>query len=200
MSKYVKFSCERVTAEIPSFRGLAELNVYRRKLLDLGLIGVDPNGIGFGNLSVRDGATERFYITGSATGGIHELVQADCAKVVACDLEKNRVRYEGSAMPSSESLTHAAIYQADATAGAVIHFHDSSLWTAVLNVAPTTSKAAEYGSPEMANEIMHLFTRTDVGSRKIVVMAGHERGILTFGKDLEEAFAVLVRERKKDPH
>ena len=45
MSKYVKFSCERVTAEIPSFRGLAELNVYRRKLLDLGLIGVDPNGI-----------------------------------------------------------------------------------------------------------------------------------------------------------
>jgi hypothetical protein len=34
-------------------------------------------------------------------------------------------------------------------------------------------------------------------SRKIVVMAGHEGGIVTFGKDLEEAFAVLMRERTK---
>jgi len=44
---------------------------------------------------------------------------------------------------------------------------------------------------------MQLFTRTDVSDRKVVVMAGHEEGILTFGKDLEEAFAVLMRERKK---
>jgi hypothetical protein len=66
-----------------------------------------------------------------------------------------------------------------------------------LNEAPTTSKAADYGSAEMANEIMQLFTRTDVERRKIVVMAGHEAGILTFGKDLEEAFAVLMRERKE---
>ena len=63
MSEYIKFSCERVAGRIASFDGLAELNVYRRKLLDLHLIGVDPNGIGFGNLSVRDGATDKFYIT-----------------------------------------------------------------------------------------------------------------------------------------
>jgi L-ribulose-5-phosphate 4-epimerase len=197
VSEYIKFSCERVATGITSFGGLAELNVYRRKLLDLRLIGVDPNGIGFGNLSVRDGATDNFYITGSATGGIHELTLTDCAKVVECDFDRNRVRYEGSALPSSESLTHAAIYESDATAGAIIHCHDSNLWAAVLNEAPTTSKAADYGSYEMANEIMQLFTRTDVERRKIVVMAGHEAGILTFGKDLEEAFAVLMRERKE---
>jgi hypothetical protein len=28
-------------------------------------------------------------------------------------------------------------------------------------------------------------------------MAGHEAGVLTFGKDLEEAFAILMRERKE---
>jgi hypothetical protein len=44
---------------------------------------------------------------------------------------------------------------------------------------------------------MQLFTRTDVPSRKVVVMAGHDGGILTFGRDLAEAFAVLTRERKK---
>ena len=197
MSEYVKFSCERVAAEITSFGGLAELNACRRKLLQLGVIGVDPNGVGFGNLSVRDGATDNFYITGSATGGIHELTLADCAKVVACDFERNRVRYEGSALPSSESLTHAAIYESDATAGAVIHCHDSKLWAAVLNEAPTTPKTADYGTPEVANEIIQLFTHTDVQSRKIIVMAGHKAGILTFGKDLEQAFAVLMRERQQ---
>ena len=197
MSEYIKFSCERVATEVNSFGKLADLNAYRRKLIDLQLIGMDPNGIGFGNLSVREGGTGNFYITGSATGGIPELTLADCAKVVACDFERNRLRYEGSALPSSESLTHAAIYESDATAGAVIHCHDSKLWAAALNRAPTTSKVAEYGTPEMANEIMQLTARTGVASRNIVVMAGHEGGILTFGKDLEEAFAVLMRERKK---
>lgn len=197
MSEYIKFSCERVAAEITSFGGLTELNAWRGKLLGLRLVGVDTNGIGFGNLSVRDGATDNFYITGSATGGLHELTLADCAKVVACDFKTNRVRYEGSAIPSSESLTHAAIYKSDAIAGAIFHCHSLELWEALLNQAPTTSKAAEYGTPEMANEIMQLFARTDLQSRKIVVMAGHEGGIVTFGKDLEEAFAVLTRERKK---
>jgi hypothetical protein len=117
VSEYIKFSCERTATGITSFGGLAELNVYRRKLLDLRLIGVDPNGIGFGNLSVRDGATDNFYITGSATGGIHELTLADCAKVVACDFERNCVQYEVSVLPSSESLTHAASYESDVTAG-----------------------------------------------------------------------------------
>jgi L-ribulose-5-phosphate 4-epimerase len=198
VSEYVKFSCEPLAGEIASFSGLAELNEYRRKLLDLGLIGMDPKGIGFGNLSVRDGGTKNFYVTGSSTGGISELALANCAKVVVCDFERNQVRYEGSALPSSEALTHAAIYESDATAGAVIHCHDSKLWAALLNQAPTTSKAAEYGTPEMAYEIMHLFTRTDAQSRKIVVMGGHEGGILTFGRNLEEAFAVLMREREKN--
>jgi ribulose-5-phosphate 4-epimerase/fuculose-1-phosphate aldolase len=198
VSEYVKFSWEPTAAETTSFGELAELNACRRKLLDLHLIGVDSNGIGFGNLSVRDGATDNFYITGSATGGIHELTLADCAKVVAYDFKRNWVRYEGSAIPSSESLTHAAIYESDARAGAIIHCHDSKLWAGLLNQAPTTSNAAEYGTPELAYEIMQLFKHTDVQSRKIVVMAGHQGGIVTFGKDLEEACAVLMHERKKN--
>ena len=200
MSEYVKFSSERVAAGITSFGGLAELNAHRRKLLQLGLLGVDPNGIGFGNLSVRDGATDNFYITGSATGGLSEMTLTDCAKVVAYDFESNWVRYEGSVTPSSESLTHAAIYKSDARAGAVIHCHDSRLWASLLNQAPGSSRPAEYGTPELAHETMQLLKNTDVQRRKIVVMAGHEGGILTFGKDLEDAFAVLMREREKAYH
>jgi ribulose-5-phosphate 4-epimerase/fuculose-1-phosphate aldolase len=197
VSKYVKFKCERAASGLKPFDHFTELNVYRRKLLELRLIGVDPAGIGFGNLSIRDGATDNFYITGSATGGIPELTAADCARVVAYDFERNWVRYEGSAIPSSESLTHAAIYESDARAGAIIHCHDSKLWAVLLNQAPTSSKAAEYGTPEMAYEIMQLFKHTDVRSRKIAVMTGHEGGIVTFGTDLQEAFAVLMREWKE---
>ena len=197
MSEYVKFSCERTATETTPFSGLAELNAYRRRLLQLSLIGVDSNGIGFGNLSIRDGATDNFYITGSATGGMPELTPADCVKVVAYDFERNWLRFKGSSIPSSESLTHAAIYKSDPKTGAVIHCHDSKLWAALLNQAPTTSKTIDYGTPQLAYEIMRLFKQTDVRSRKILVMAGHAAGILTLGKDLEEAFAVLMHERKK---
>jgi ribulose-5-phosphate 4-epimerase/fuculose-1-phosphate aldolase len=197
VSEYVKFTCEQVAAEITRFGNLAELNAYRRKLLQLRLIGVGANGIGFGNLSIRDSATKNFYITGSATGRKPELTLADCARVVAYDFEKNWLRYEGSAIPSSESLTHAAVYESDAKAGSVIHCHDSKLWAALLNKAPTSSKAVDYGTPEMACEVTRLFKVTDVQSRKILVMAGHEGGIVAFGKDLDEAFVALMRERRE---
>ncbi len=196
MSEYIKFTCENAAAEITSFGGLTELNAYRRKLLQLRLIGVGSNGVGFGNLSVRDGTTNNFYITGSATGGIPKLTLADCARVVAYDFKRNWLRYEGSAIPSSESLTHAAVYELDAEPGSVIHCHDLKLWAALLNQAPTSSKAVEYGTPEMAYELLRLFKDTDLQSRKILVMAGHEGGIVAFGRDLKEAFAVLMREWK----
>ena len=197
MSEYIKFTCEHAVAEITPFGGFAELNAYRRKLLHHRVIGVNANGIGFGNLSIRDGATKNFYVTGSATGGKLELTLADCARVMAYDFHKNWLRYEGSAIPSSESLTHAAVYESDAKAGSVIHCHDSKLWAALLNKAPTSSKAVDYGTPEMACEVRRLFNVTDVQNRKILVMAGHQGGIVAFGKDLEEAFAVLMRERRE---
>ena len=78
MSHYVKFTYQRARADIAPFDALAELNACRRKLLEQRLMGVDSNGVGFGNLSVRDGVSGNFYITGSATGGLPELTPTDC--------------------------------------------------------------------------------------------------------------------------
>jgi ribulose-5-phosphate 4-epimerase/fuculose-1-phosphate aldolase len=175
------------------FAGFAELNRYRRKLLALGVIGVDASGVGFGNLSIRNGATSRFYITGSATAGISELMPADYAKVVAYDFKRNWLQCEGSTIASSESLTHAAVYESDPTACAVIHCHDMRLWAALLDVAPTTPKRVEYGAPEMAYAVRRLFEATDVEKRKIFVMAAHDGGLVTFGRDLQDAFRILMR-------
>jgi hypothetical protein len=38
---------------------------------------------------------------------------------------------------------------------------------------------------------------TDVHSKRILAMAGHEGGIVTFGTDLKEALTVLMHERKE---
>jgi len=196
VSEYIKFTYQCVLPQIALFGQLAELNNYRRKLRDLNLIGVDSNGIGFGNLSVRDGATSNFYITGSATGARAELTLADCVRIVASDFEQNWVRYEGSAVSSSESLTHAAIYKYEPTACAVIHCHDFALWATLLHRVPTTSQAAAYGTPQMANEIIRLFNVGDLRTGKILLMEGHESGIVVFGENFEEAFAILTRERR----
>jgi len=196
VSEYVKFTYQCVFPRIAPFGQLAELNKYRRKLRELNLIGVDSNGIGFGNLSVRDGATSNFYITGSATSALAELTVADCMRVVAYDFEQNWVGYEGSAVPSSESLTHAAIYKSEPTACAVIHCHDFALWATLLHRAPTTSQAAAYGTPQMANEIIRLFDVCDLRAGKIFVMAVHESGIVAFGENFGEAFDILIRERR----
>ena len=108
----------------------------------------DGNFCGFGNLSVRDGVSGNFYITGSATGGLPELMPTNCVRVVAYDFARNWLRYEGAAIPSSESLMHAAIYESDPTISAVIHCHDSVLRRTRLDRVPTTSKAIAYGTPE----------------------------------------------------
>jgi L-ribulose-5-phosphate 4-epimerase len=191
----IKFSCEQVAVKIPRFAGFVELNRYRRKLRDLGMIGVDAGGVGFGNLSVRNGSSSRFYITGSATGMIPELAPMDYAKVVAYDFARNWLRCEGSVVASSESLTHAAVYESDPNTRAIIHCHDMKLWAALLDRAPTTPKKVEYGTPEMAYAVRRLLEITDVRNRRIFVMAAHEGGLVTFGKDLEEAFGVLRRKR-----
>jgi ribulose-5-phosphate 4-epimerase/fuculose-1-phosphate aldolase len=159
-------------------------------------MGLDSNGVGFGNLSVRDGVTGNFYITGSATGDLPELTPADCVRVVEYDFARNWLRYEGAAIPSSESLTHAAIYESDPSTSAVIHCHDSVLWTTLLCRAPTTSETVAYGTPEMAYEIMRLFAVSDVRNTQILVMAGHEGGIVSFGKNFGAAFEVLMRARE----
>ena len=44
----------------------------------------------------------------------------------------------------------------------------------------------------MANEIKRLFDETALNKEKILVMGGHREGIISFGKDLEEAGSILI--------
>jgi len=76
--------------------------------------------------------------------------------------------------------------------GAVLHVHHRDLWARLLNRVPTTAPDVEYGTPAMADEILRLYHDSDLPSRRVAAMAGHEEGIIVIGRDLDEAGATLL--------
>jgi L-ribulose-5-phosphate 4-epimerase len=185
---YVKFGCiweERpVTLPIDQLDGL---DLWRRKLYELHLIGAYDDGIGFGNISVRRGVSNAFFITGSATGSLPLLASEHYALVERFDIAGNTLECTGTTKASSESLSHAAVYVVSPVTGAVIHVHSNDLWQRGMYVHPTTDPKAEYGTPEMALEVSRIVEEQGSESGGIIVMGGHQDGIISYGSDLTEA-------------
>lgn len=188
---YIKFNFERIPSDDIASDKIKDLNLWREIMYNKGLIGMYPDGIGFGNISIRcEGNT--FLISGSATGGIPVLDKSHYALVTNYNLETNSLVCKGPINASSESLTHASIYECSISTNAVIHVHNLALWKRLMYEVPTSSDQVPYGTPEMANEIKRLFEETNLSNEKIIVMGGHEEGIISFGKNLEEAANVLL--------
>ena len=189
---YIKYDCQWITGEPVLFEGFAEINNWRQRLHQLGLIGMNPNKIGFGNISLRALGTNQFYITGSATGGIKHLTEAHYTRVIDFDIKKNSLTCKGPIKASSESLSHAAVYSAASEINAVVHVHHLKSWQLLINQLPTTCNTVAYGTPEMHWEIIRLFKETDLRTKQVLVMGGHPEGIVAFGRNMEEAGRALM--------
>lgn len=190
---YTKFDCQWTHS--PSLEGdvVEEIIKWRRPLFDAGLVGHYADiGIGFGNISVRSKSPVRFIITGTQTGHLAELSGAHLAEVTGYDIPGNSLICRGPVRASSESLTHAAIYELDAELNAVAHVHSDALWQALRDTVPTTNAAVPYGTPEMAEEFRRLYRDTDFASTGLAVMAGHEGGLISTGRDLAQAAGRLL--------
>jgi len=175
-----------------------KLNEWRALLYAAGLVGQDEtryNGDGYGNLSHRIEPYEMqrnrraFIVTGSQTGYLPTLGREHFVNVIGCYPERNIVvQVRGQANASSESMSHEAVYNADDSCRAVFHVHSPQIWNCSGNLQiPATRETVECGTPEMAEEIERLFKDTDVAERRILTMGGHEDGIITFGRTLDEA-------------
>lgn len=173
------------------------LNGWRHILYRLQLIGQSPGrylGYGFGNISIRAAVPPgAFIISGTQTGGKPFLQSSDYALVTSCDPMTNSVSALGESRPSSESLTHGQLYQLDIDIGSVVHVHCPEIWRQAKTLGlPLTSKNAAYGTPEMALEVEKLFRAAAVHEKRIFVLAGHEDGVVSFGRNVAEACAVLL--------
>ena len=188
-----KYQCILEPGDSPASAEVAELSACRQRLFAQGLIGVYPDGIGYGNLSVRIKSSNRFFITGTQTGAKPTLTAADFTEVIDYSIGDNRVHCRGKIAASSESMTHAAVYEINPTIGAIIHVHSRALWQQGMQHLPTTAATVAYGTPAMATEMRRLYETSELPRLKILIMAGHEEGLITFGATLAEAEQVLQR-------
>jgi ribulose-5-phosphate 4-epimerase/fuculose-1-phosphate aldolase len=191
---YVKYKAFWKSNNNPNKEIVKDLEIWRSQMLKLNLIGMyKESGIGFGNIS-RLG-DNGIIVSATATGGLKKLLPKHYPEVIKYNFEKNSVDYLGdkNSPPSSEAMTHAAVYKSDNNIKAVIHVHHLGMWKQLINKIPTTDKNATYGTPEMAYEIERLFKETNVRNKNILVMGGHEEGIITFGKNLDEAGNIMLQ-------
>jgi ribulose-5-phosphate 4-epimerase/fuculose-1-phosphate aldolase len=188
----VKYTVRHVTARIELPPELPELLSWRRRLRDLELIGADSQGIGYGNISIRLYSSPGFLITASQSSGLVDIDQRHFARVTVIDLDRNALRSTGEAPPSSEALTHAALYQSRTSIRAIVHVHSRAIWSAWLNRLPTTRSDVAYGTPEMAYEMIRLQKRTPIADHGVVVMGGHQDGVIAFGRSLADAAGEIL--------
>jgi ribulose-5-phosphate 4-epimerase/fuculose-1-phosphate aldolase len=188
----VKYTCRHVTGPLTVPPEMAHLLAWRKTLREMSLIGADAHGLGYGNLSIRLYASPRFLITGSQSSGLLEVDRRHFAAVRIVDLDRNFLESTGETPPSSEALTHAALYQVDSTIKAVVHVHAPALWEAHKGRLPTTRDDVAYGTPEMAYEMIRLHKRSVIVRKGCVVMGGHRDGLIAFGTTMAEAAGEIL--------
>lgn len=191
----IKFKLTLKRAPAPEQTQYIALEKWRALFYKLGLIGEYPNEkIGYGNLSSRL-PKKSFIITGSQTGHLAHLQAHHYTKVIECDLKKGSVTAEGLIPPSSESLTHHGIYEANPAINSVFHVHHTELWEMLhQGNFDSINEDIQYGTQEMANAASELLVNKTSG---IFVMKGHEDGIISYATSAEEAGKNLLELYRK---
>ncbi len=180
------------------------LAAWRSVLAHLRLLGRDParyDGLGYGNVSARVGpfgdvarGRRRFLVTGTQTAGRAHATLREFCLVEQWDIGRNQVASRGEVEPSSESLTHAALYDASPAVRVVLHAHAPELWRRARSLGlPVTDAAAANGTPAMALEVARLYREGTLASTGVAAMGGHEDGVIAIGASAEEAGGALVR-------
>jgi ribulose-5-phosphate 4-epimerase/fuculose-1-phosphate aldolase len=190
---YIKFNCNRNEGKIHIPKNVfLSLSKWRQIMHENGLIGVYSNGIGYGNISVRADSAS-FYISGTATGSLTSLEEKHYALVNSWSFGENSLKCTGMLNASAESLSHAAIYETLPHVGAVIHIHHKGMWDKYINSLPTTSYEVTYGSPEMAVEIQQITGKIKPHQENLLVMGGHEEGLIAWGETLDDAGEMILK-------
>lgn len=177
-----------------------ELEEVREQLYRTKLIGVYPNGLGYGNISQRKNYSHfhatnspQFLITGTQTGHLAKLGGAHYTRVVDFSLDEFKIKTVGPTEASSEALTHASVYQFHPEIQAIIHIHSSQIWKGMLKeLYPQTGANIPYGTQEMAFAIKECLSKEN-RNEGVIVMAGHEDGVISYGPSLERAAELIFK-------
>ncbi len=192
----IKYKCDLIDSAPVSEALIFDLNQWRAKLYLKGLIGEDIDGIGYGNISQRINLSNEFIISGTQTGNLESLEAKHYSVIKNFDIDKNKLNCEGKIRASSESLTHAIIYESLPEVNCVIHIHNKPMWKDLLYNELTTSREGLYGSTELAYEIKELLKTVDIDKNKVIVLSGHEDGIFFFGQTVSDTGETILQKIK----
>lgn len=195
---YIKFHAQWEKTPPIAYVKVESLLEWRQRLYVESLVGALPDGIGYGNLSERY-CGQQFVITGSATGAVSRLTLDHIALVESVNRVANTVRCSGPVIASSESMSHAAVYEAVPTAQSVMHVHHAGMWAYWNNRLPTTPRTALYGTPLMAEAIVGILQGWTPNAPGLLVMGGHEDGLIAFGPSHETAGRFLLAHLSATP-
>lgn len=190
------YALETPEAPVTDQGTLSALAGWRILLKRLALVGQQPGrygGLGFGNLSARDPLhPAQFVITASQTSGAERLVVEDLVRIVDSSTTRFWVDALGHQPPSSETLTHAMIYQADPAIRWIFHAHSPEIWHRAEALGlPATAATVNYGTPDMAHAVAELLTRERRRPIAFVTL-GHRDGVFACGESAEEAGGALM--------
>ncbi len=205
----IKYNCkhEEVNLEqLPHFREerlcilFQKVDNLRTKLHDRGYIGVNEDGIGYGNISIRmhydDESIDHFLVSSTNTGHVRELGLNGYSLVYLSDIENNTVHSMGAKQASSESMTHAAIYSASSKLykeqnskeriECIVHIHHAPLFTTLCEEddIPCTAEDILYGSVDMAKAIIEVVNKKAI--ENVILMRGHQDGIIFHANSIED--------------
>ena len=190
----IKYSLHHVTAPLIEVDS-TELKQWFKVCREYNLLGQDPNrydGAAYGNISQK--LDQGFIITGTQVSGLDEINDEHLSWVTQVDAANNQVYSEGPIKPSSESMTHSTLYDADSAIKAIIHVHSPELWARDL---PSTSPDIAYGTPEMAEAVAELLKDPKVRDLGCIRMGGHEDGILFFSESMAKTGEKVVQVMEK---
>jgi hypothetical protein len=194
----IKFNLQFKQKTLPPGPELDELLVWRNRFFELGIIGHDPeryHGDAFGNISCRIAGSNAFLISGSQSGKYPHALPEHFACVDSFELLENRIEAHGPIQPSSESMTHGAIYSMSPAIRCVVHGHCPPLWNRTSELGlPSTPRSVAYGTTDMAHAIAHLYRENGEPELAIFCMLGHEDGIIAYGED----FSAIEQQLRRD--
>lgn len=196
----VQYTCELTAASAAWESQARDLCRWREELFVRDAIGCRPErgyGACYGNVSVRCGqfaqapGRREFLVSCTQSGGLASAGPDSLARVLRYDHQHNHVVAQGPCPPSSETMTHGAIYDADLDIRAVVHGHDPVLWSFLLSEgAPHTPANVDYGTPEMARWARQLVRQSRITPWRypgILAMAGHQDGVVAWGQSPKQA-------------
>lgn len=182
------------------------LNAWRKLMFKLDLIGCDPGrygGYGFGNishkidtdhLSLKTNENTAFLISGTQTGHLPQLAEEHYAVITEANSKENLIVAEGPIEPSSETLTHAAVYATDQKIRWVIHVHCPEIWRHADRLSiPSIASNIPYGTPQMATAVGQLLVHHSIRKQAIFSMQGHQDGVVCFGATAEQAGLTIIK-------